>query len=267
MTSNSSDNSKYQSMPIIARLKTQTKDCHSRIEALPYFKALIAHKLPLECYVNQLRSLAVIHGVFENEIASSEDNRVAAIWDDELKKLPLLEEDLKFFEPRVVSDASTSIDAALAMTGNIRLRRIENPVTLLGYLYVFEGSTLGNSMHKPDIVATYLLDDLDGCRYYSSYQDQVTGHWNRFSEKMNGILGEASLHNQIVESAREAFTGLEALYKALYPPDEKFKAYHATRINPEAGNHPIPEDEHEIQAALKASNRGWSEFPYYRASA
>jgi len=263
MTSNSSDNLKYQSMPIIARLKEETKDCHSRIEALPFFKALIAHKLPLECYVNQLQSLAVIHGVLENEIVSSKDNRVAAIWDDELKKLPLLEEDLKFFESRVVSDASTSIDAALAMTGKIRLRGIENPVTLLGYLYVFEGSTLGNSMHKPDIVATYHLDDLDGCRYYSSYQDQVPGHWNRFSKKMNGILDEASLHDQIVESAREAFTGLEALYRALYPPDEKSKTYHVARINPEAGNHPIPDDEREIQAALKASNRGWSEFPYY----
>jgi heme oxygenase len=65
-------------------------------------------------------------------------------------------------------DVSASIEAAHAMTAKIRLRRAENPVTLLGYLYVFEGSTLGNSMHKPDIVATYDLDDLDGCRYYAS---------------------------------------------------------------------------------------------------
>ena len=32
------------------------------------------------------------------------------------------------------------------------------------------------------------------------------------------------------------------------------------RINPEAGNHPIPKDEREIQAALKASTRSWAEF-------
>jgi heme oxygenase len=263
VTSNSSGKSNHKSTPIVARLKADTKECHSRIEALPYFKALSDHKLPLECYVNQLRALAVIHGVLESEIRSSEDNRVLAIWDDGLKKLPLLEEDLNFFGSRVVPDASTAIDAALAMTGDIRIRRIENPVTLLGYLYVFEGSTLGNRMHKPDVVASYQLNDLDGCRYYTSYQDRVQSHWNRFSDKMNRTLEDSSLHDPIVDSVREAFSGLEALYGALYPIDAKDKTFHAARINPEAGNHPIPDDEQEIQAALKASNRGWSEFPYY----
>ena len=263
MTSKVSGESNYQSTPIVTRLKEETKDFHSRIEALPYFNALIDHKLPLECYVNQLRALAVIHGVLESEIGTSEDHQVSAIWEDGLKKLPLLEEDLRFFESRVVPDASTAIDAALAMTGDIRLRRIENPVSLLGYLYVFEGSTLGNRMHKPDIVASYQLNDLDGCRYYSSYQDRVQSHWNRFSDNMNRTLEDSSLYDPIVDSAREAFSGLEALYGALYPVDAKDKTFHAARINPEAGNHPIPDDEQEIQAALKASNRGWSEFPYY----
>ena len=263
MTPKGCGKSNDQSTPIVARLKEETKDCHSRIEALPYFKALMDHKLPLECYVNQLRALAVIHGVLESEIGSSEDARLTAIWEDGLKKLPLLEEDLKFFEARVVADASASIEAALAMSGKVRLRRIEKPITLLGYLYVFEGSTLGNAMHRPDIVATYSLEGVDGCRYYASYQDQVQDHWNRFSEKMNRTLEDFSLQDQIVESAHEAFSGLEALYNALYPIDKKVKTFHAARINPEAGNHPIPDDEREIQAALKASNRGWREFPYY----
>lgn len=263
MTSNDSGKKNTYSMPIIARLKEETKDCHSTIEALPYFKTLIDHKLPLECYVNQLRALAVIHGVLENEIGSAEDNRVKAVWHEGLKKLPLLEEDLRFFEPRVVSDASTAIEAALTMTGKLRLRRVQNPVTLLGYLYVFEGSTLGNRMHRPDIIATYHLDALNGCRYYASYQDQVPSRWNRFSDKMNRTLEDSSLHDPIVDSAREAFSGLETLYRALYPIDVKAKTFHAARINPEAGNHPIPDDEREIQAALKASDRGWSEFPYY----
>ena len=263
MASSGTGKSNHQSAPIVARLKEETKDYHSRIEELPYFKALIDHKLPLECYVNQLRALAVVHGVLESEIGLADDERVAAVWDDDLKKLPLLEEDLNFFESRVVSEDSTSIDAALAMAGDIRLRRIENPVTLLGYLYVFEGSTLGNSMHRPDIVATYQLDDLSGCRYYASYQDQVSGRWSLFSGKMNTALEDSSFHDQIVESASEAFSGLEALYRALYPIDPKVKTFHAARINPEAGNHPIPDDEREIQAALEASNRGWGEFPYY----
>jgi hypothetical protein len=52
-------------MAIMKKLKTETMPDHKRLESYPYFKALAEHKLPLECYVNQLKGLAVIHGVLE----------------------------------------------------------------------------------------------------------------------------------------------------------------------------------------------------------
>ena len=250
-------------MQIMQRLKKETKDYHSKLESLPYFKALIDHKLPLECYVNQLRALAIIHSSLEQELATSTDNRISSVWDNDLRKLALLEEDLTFFKPRVISDTNKSIDAALSMTEKIRLRKIEKPATLLGYLYVFEGSTLGNSMHRPDISETFHLSGLNGCFYFSSYHEKVQDHWNRFSKKMNKSLSDPSLHESTIDAAHEAFSGLESLYTALFPLAKNEKWFHVTRINPEAGNHPIPEDEREIEAALKASDRGWAEFPYY----
>lgn len=252
-----------QSAKIMTRIKDETAEHHSKLESLPYFEALIDHKLPLECYVNQLRALSIVHGVLENELAAVEEERVSAIWDEELRKLPLLEEDLAFFEPRVISDSSDSVRAALDMTEKIRLRREEDPITLLGYLYVFEGSTLGNDLHRPDISATFHLNGLDGSHYYSSYQDQVQSHWQAFSNTVNIALTEPTSHEAIIEAAHEAFSGLEALYSALYPPGKSEKSIHVTRINPEAGNHPMPKDEREIRAALKASDRGWGAFAYY----
>jgi len=248
---------------IMDRLREETKEYHSKLESLPYFGALIHHTLPLECYVSQLRALAVVHGVMETAIAASTDERVLAVWDDGLKKSPLLEQDLAFFAHRVAPAAATSIDAALAMAGKIRLRQAENPVTLLGYLYVFEGSTLGNSMHRPDISATFHLNNLEGCRYYASYRDQVQNSWQRFMEKMNRALDDSSVHDALIEAAHEAFSGLEKLYNALYPLSKKQKSVHVAQINPEAGNHPMPEDAREIEAALLASSRAWASFPYY----
>ncbi len=248
---------------IMDLLKQETKDYHLKLESLPYFDALIEHTLPLECYVNQLRALSIIHGVLENELSNAEEPRLSAVWDDELRKLPLLERDLSFFKPRIISDAKAPVEAALAMTEKIRLRRIESPITLLGYLYVFEGSTLGNNMHQPDILKTFHLSGLDGCGYYSSYRDNVQDHWRLFSATVNDTCDDGSLHDSIVSAAHEAFSGLEDLYTALYPLEKTEKAFHVTRINPEAGNHPIPKDEREIEAALKASDRGWAEFPYY----
>ena len=263
MTDSDIHTHKDRSLKIMAILKKETSEHHSELESLPYFKALIDHKLPLECYVNQLQALAVIHGVLENEITISADKRVLSVWNDGLKKLPLLQEDLKFFEPRVESNNPSSIEAALAMTEKIRLRRLENPIALLGYLYVFEGSTLGNKMHRPDISQTFHLAEMNGCRYYSSYGDEVSPHWKQFSEKMSAVLVNPALHNPIIEAAHEAFAGLAVLYKTLYPLGKTEKSRHVARINPEAGNHPIPEDEREIRAALNASTRNWAEFPYY----
>ncbi len=263
MTTKKVSPSQNQSIQIMTRLREETKAYHAKLESLPYFKALIEHQLPLACYVNQLRALSIIHGVLEHEMATCRDRRVMDIWDDGLRKLPLLEEDLAFFKPRGLPDASDAIEAALNMTEKIRLRQIEKPVALLGCLYVLEGSTLGNQIHRPDISATFQLNALDGCRYYASYRDQVQIRWHRFSGRMNSALDDSSLHGPVIEAAHEAFSGLEVLYTALFPLVKTDVAFHVTHINPEAGNHPIPEDEREIQAALKASDRGWAEFPYY----
>ena len=105
MTSKDVGTLKSQPIQIMKRLRKDTKAYHSKLESLPYFKALAEHKLPLECYVNQLRALSVIHGVLENEIAAVKDKRVSLLWNDGLKKLPLLEEDLAFFKPRIVVDS------------------------------------------------------------------------------------------------------------------------------------------------------------------
>jgi len=255
--------SKNQPLLIMARLKEETHAAHLLLESLPYFKTLMERRLPLESYVAQLRALAIIHGVLESEIAACNDERVVAVWHNGLRKLPLLEKDLEFFKPRTHADFPAIVEAATVITGRMRLRRLESPVTLLGYLYVFEGTTLGNNMHLPDLSRTFRLQNLDGCRYYASYQDQLSDNWKRFTEKMNRALDDPSMHDAVIDAAAEVFDGLEVLYSALYPLETEKPGIHVTRINPEAGNHPIPEDEREIQAALRASERCWTEFPYY----
>ena len=248
---------------IMDKLKTETRGHHAALESLPYFKVLIEHRLPLECYVNQLEALRIVHGVLETELASSGAEPVAAVWDDGLRKLPLLEADLDFFRARVPSSNGDFIQASQEMASNIRLRNIEKPVSLLGYLYVLEGSILGNRMHQPDICASFHLDGVEGSRYYTSYQDQVTARWEAFSNAMNKALRAQETHTPVIRAAHETFAGLAKLYKALYPPSRSDASGHVIRINPEAGNHPIPDDRREIDAALAASSLCWNEYPYY----
>ena len=168
---------------------------------------LIAHRLPVDCYVNQLRGLSIAHSVLETELAASDNAIVATVWDDSLRKLSLLEEDLRFFEPRVIPDDKAVVDAALAMAEKFRLRRIEQPETLLGGRYVFGGSTPGNCMHRPDVSKTFHLARLNGCRYYACYNDDVKQQWVQFSTAMKNALADTSLHDSIIDAAHETFSG------------------------------------------------------------
>jgi len=250
-------------MEIMALLKAETAAYHTKLESLPYFGELIAHRLPLECYVNQLRALSVIHSVLEKQLAASANEHIVRVWEDDLRKLPLLMEDLDFFAPRVSSDNTPTIEVALSIAAKIRMRGVELPLSLLGYLYVMEGSTLGNQMHQPDITKSYNLAGVDGSRYYSSYKNSVKTRWQQFTGKMNEALNDPTLYGSVVEAAHETFVGLESLYNALFPIKKSGSTFHVVRINSEAGNHPIPTDKREIQAALNASNRCWDEYPYY----
>jgi len=251
--------------PIMARLKAETHRVHSRMERHPFVEALVEHRLPLECYVRQLRALAIVHAGLERELAAAQEPCVAAIWDENLRKLDLLLADVAHFESAGVLDSLPVVDAALALAERIRLRALEEPIALVGYLYVLEGSTLGNALHGRDVAATFGLDDGEGRRYYASYPGNVRGHWADFSERVNRVLADSLDQDLIVDAAIDAFTGLSELYDSLYPIDPGEKVHHITRINPEGGNHPMPQDEAEIAAALRASERAWVDFGYFEA--
>jgi hypothetical protein len=45
--------------------------------------------------------------------------------------------------------------------------------------------------------------------------------------------------------------------------DRMNKKMTAAMLNPEAGDHPVPEDDHEIQAAVTAAKKCRDEFPYF----
>ena len=248
-------------MPIMKRLRLETSEYHAKLESLPFFQMIMEHRLPWLSYVNQLRALAIIHGVLEEELARTQE--VAAVWDDGLRKLPLLVSDIAHFQPNLVADEKEPVEVALALADAIRLRSVEHPISLIGCLYVFEGSTLGNRMHQPDIATTYQLAGQDGCRYYASYGDQVGARWRAFSLAVNDLLKDPVCHQAVIEAAQETFSGLERLYRVLYPLKKSAASLHITRINPEAGNHPMPQDDREMEAALKASTRGWNAFGYY----
>ena len=157
-----------QQLSLMEELRAATYLAHARLQTAPFFEALAACQLPLESLVGQLRALSVIHAVIEQALESCPDVRVASVWHSDMRRLPRLQQDLRYFEPRAVADLKEAAAAALVAADHVRLRSAEYPLTLLGYVYVLEGSMLGAVVLRPLYARAFLLTDREGLSYFDS---------------------------------------------------------------------------------------------------
>jgi heme oxygenase len=252
-----------QELSLMEELKATTFAAHARLHTAPFFAALAACQLPLESYVGQLRALALIHGVLENSLANCSDERVALVWSDDLRKVPLLQQDLRYFEPRSVPDLKQAVAAAIKTDTQIRLWSLERPLALLGCLYVLEGSTLGAAVLRPLIARALLLVDDEGLAYLTSYGTAVQSRWKQFQHRMSALQLTPRERSEVADAANIFFNHLESVFLALYPFQPESKTFLVTTINPEAGQHAVPADPREAEAALRAGDICWERFPYY----
>ena len=81
---------------------------------------------------------------------------------------------------------------------------------------------------------------------------------------MNAIAIDQESRQRIIQVALSLFDHLEDLSSAFYPIQNSELIFTANMLNPEAGDHPVPQDSREIEAAIAAGNRCRSDFPLYR---
>ena len=134
-----------------------------------------------------------------------------------MRKLPLLQNDLRFFEPRTVADVKEGVDAALKAVEQLRLLSVERPLELLACVYFLEGSTLGATVLHPLIARAFLLSGEEGLAYLHNYGTEVQARWAQFQQRMNQLSLSAEERGQIVKAAVAFFQQLDSVFRALYP--------------------------------------------------
>lgn len=252
-----------EAVPAMEKLRAETRDQHVRVEALPFFKALLAAELPLEGYVGLLRAMAIVHEALEGAIIQSPSPVLAAVWDDDLRRLPLIRRDLEHFEKQELPHLPAPTMSALVLAGQIRLRAASDPDSLLGYLYVLQGSALGGLVLRAHVARAFGLDGGKGLAYLSSFDRATRAHWERFGQRMNNSLADPALLDRVSEAAREAFEGIGEIVEHLFPVVDQPPRNPVSLLNREAGSHPVTLDPREIEAALRAGERSWQAFPYF----
>ncbi len=249
---------------LMSRLKQETETLHKRIQALPFFTSLTSGTLPLAAYVNQLRVFATAFGALEHETASITEPAIRAVLDAGESRFTHLLRDLGCFGHKMVPEIISVKRHADAMASRIRLLSIEDPVSLLGYIYVLQGTVLGNRVHLPDIKRTFNIDSTNGAAFYEGYGNRLSEYWNTFVNLMNSFTTEKEITGRILAAAHEAFGFLQDIHASLFPlPTPDGMTFTATSLNPEAGSHEVPADEREIAAAITAGKLCREEFPYF----
>jgi heme oxygenase len=244
-------------------LKDAVSERHARMEALPFIAALTSGVLPLVSYVGQLRAMAVIHGTLEHELALMESDEVRLFLVGRPSRLVHLRKDLSLFDPRFIPDIEGALPTVRRIAEQIRLYRVGRPTDLLGILYVLEGMTLGNTAHLPDVLRGFGNQTTGLAYYYEGYGQDTAANWRAFCGAMNGFPLDLKSRERIIQVALACFDQLEVLYSALYPIQDSEMIFTAGMLNPEAGDHAVPQDAREIEAAVLAAGKCREEFPYF----
>ncbi len=204
-------------MSIMNRLKSATADLHRNAESSPLQSQLVKGLLPRDGYVSFLRQMYRVHAVLERAIRdhSAEHPGFAAVLRDYHLREPQLREDLVFLgaDP----DAITPASATTAMITDIERAADQQPVALLGMLYVMEGSTNGSKFIAAAIRQAYGLAG-PGTAYLDPHGDLQKERWQAFKRDMDGVGFDEDESLAIINAAMAVFRCLIDLSEELYQP-------------------------------------------------
>ena len=199
---------------IMDLLKERTAEHHRRAEQQPLQQALVKGTATREQYAQWLGQMMLVHAELERAIESltSRERRLAVASAEQ------------FGHPRLAADLRTlGIDPATvkASTGTaavceqIRAAAKADPVTLLGFHYVLEGSKNGNRYIAMALRRGLGLVPGTGDTYLDPYGEQQRPKWAAFRAAMGAQPYSESETEAIIAAAGTMFDGVSTVCAAI----------------------------------------------------
>jgi len=201
-----------ESALLMDSLRSATWEQHKKLEKQPFNIALVNARLPQAAYIAQLQQYFLILQALEQAFDTSQHQSLAQVWQEDLHKTHLLQQDLEFFQ---AFQKLQILSASQDFIHKIHQLKQNSPLGLLGILYVFEGSTLGATVLLPLIRKTYALDQ-EGCAFYQAYGSATREHWLMFRERMNVTVSDTSQHILVTQTAQYCFIQVTKLLDKIW---------------------------------------------------
>jgi heme oxygenase len=249
--------------PLSEALRRETSPWHDRLETLPFPRDLAEGRATRDAYTAYLLALSHVHAALDEVSPSSPHPSVRTTHSAASPgRLNLLRLDLAALAPHPPAGPSTA--QALLLGEEIRRLALDEPASLIGFLYVLEGSSLGGLL-LADLASRALgLADGLGVSYLRGAGRETMRHWTRFKAHLDALPLDDDSRLQAIDGAIAAFAGLHRVLESLSArtTDQPLRDQ-VCALNPIAGMHAIASDPREIEAALRAGEHTWREFPYY----
>ncbi|MCH2141142.1 MAG: biliverdin-producing heme oxygenase [Phycisphaerales bacterium] len=190
---------------VMQRLRMETRPAHDRIEAVPFSEAILEERLPQSLFAGQLTCWLRVHQTLEGALSASEDDAVQAVWKEEMARTSCLEGDLLHHgEPAVSSEAEAATDRTTQWLESLAQTE---PRSLLGCLYVLEGSKMGGAILRKHLQAAYGCESTHLSYFWSSGVSPMPD-FKAFKERMESALPDKRDQDQVVAAASGMFDHL-----------------------------------------------------------
>ena len=205
---------------IMDHLRVATRGLHKQAESRPLQRAMAKGTLPRAAYVMYLAQLRHLHAALETALDQPAAARagLSELFTDDRRRVPDLDRDLNSF----------NVDPAdvppLAPTQQF-IERIgalldEDPLALLGPMYVLEGSTNGGRFLARVLQRSLRLDGGTGLSYMDPYGDRQPEMWTSFKRLADSVPLTPSQAEAVTASAGRTFAAIAEISDAIVPPEE-----------------------------------------------
>lgn len=181
---------------LLPTLRRETRQEHEVLEKNTRLRNLVSPELGQDTYIDILLRFSALFEEFERDILNHPEWEVHGFDMKSRLKCPLLKQDLAWFGKVPLETQK--------LTGSNRLYSEDFP-SVMGTLYVTEGSTLGGQVIARNLKANLNLDSSGGAAYFNGYGEETGLRWRAFCSLLESYSREPSDREQSVNAARHAF--------------------------------------------------------------
>lgn len=210
-----------ESVPgIMSHLREATRDLHKQAESRPLQRAMARGTLPRSSYVMYLAQLRHLHAALEAALDQPAASRtcLSDLFTEDRRRVPDLDRDLAAFgvDP---ADVPT-LPSTQRFIDRIDALAEEEPVALLGPLYVLEGSTNGGTFLARVLERSLYLERGEGLSYMDPYGDRQPEMWASFKRLADSVPLTPAQADAVTESAGRTFEAIAEISDAIVPPEQ-----------------------------------------------